>query len=349
MTESDKWRQQADQLKEMTAGLIAVLEEVGRLQMVPENRRNQLHQQIIELQQQLLQTQDLIESDVLQRPPRSDAFHSQHDALEQPMLSSRIGPSSDQSTSPYDQIGNLNRLRSMFGELHSRWMEIDYGMRDAVIESFVNQDLMWRQIREKYGSDTNLVVSIVESWDEFSAKHKLSQPNRKSSDSIDFKHLLKLTYSGHTQMEIADILGVAQPSIARRLVRAEECISYLIAGEKLDWMFAEGSIRVIDRMKGGIRVEINGQEAEIEYVILGAESLGKKVDSIIKKARKLGNDRPGAIYVCALYMPGSMEIRFCLAGDLAQMKSFNVPVSDHYDLREAGITGFSDLRGLVRY
>jgi len=326
--ESDKWRRQADQLKEVTAGLVAVLEEIGKLQMVPENRQNQLHQQIIELQQQLLQTQDLIESDVLQR---------------------RLGPSSDQPTSPYDQIGNLNRLRAMFGELHSRWMEIDYGMRDAVIDSFVSQDLMWRQIREKYGSDTNLVVSIVESWDEFSAKHKLSQPNRKSSDSIDFKHLLKLTYSGHTQMEIADILGVAQPSIARRLVRAEECISYLIAGEKLDWMFAEGSIRVIDRMKGGIRVEINGQEAEIEYVILGAESLGKKVDSIIKKARKLGNDRLGTIYVCALYLPESIEIRFCLAGDLAQMKSFNVPVTDDYDLREAGITGFSDLRELVRY
>ena len=150
--ESDKWRRQADQLKEMTAGLVAVLEEIGKLQMVPENRQNQLHQQIIELQRQLLQTQDLIESDVLQR---------------------RLGPSSDQPTSPYDQIGNLNRLRAMFGELHSRWMEIDYGMRDAVIDSFVSQDLMWRQIREKYGSDTNLVVSIVESWDEFSAKIQL--------------------------------------------------------------------------------------------------------------------------------------------------------------------------------
>lgn len=77
--------------------------------------------------------------------------------------------------------------------------------------------------------------------------------------------------------------------------------------------------------------------------------MGKKVDSIVKKARTFENDRPRTIYVCALYMPESMEIRFCLAGDLAQMKSFNVPVADHYDLREAGITGFADLRELVHH
>ena len=78
--------------------------------------------------------------------------------------------------------------------------------------------------------------------------------------------------------------------------------------------------------------------------------MGKKVDSIVKKARTFENDRPRTIYVCALYMPESMEIRFCLAGDLAQMKSFNIPVADHYyDLREAGITGSSDLRELVHH
>ena len=41
-----------------------------------------------------------------------------------------------------------------------------------------------KRIQKKYGSDATLVVSIIESWDDFAAKHKLSQPSRKSSDSI---------------------------------------------------------------------------------------------------------------------------------------------------------------------
>ena len=348
MSDREKRRRQAEEIRKMATDLVRDLADTDRFQTVPESHKDLLHQQITGLQKLLRQAHDSVESYTSKEEKRRQSADSSF-SPDQALQSAVFLKADSVSAKPYEEIEELNLFRSKFEELYRLWSEFDYNIIDAYIDRFVKRDLMSQLISRKYEEDAGLVVSIFEDWHESINRHKLTHLSRNSSDSIDIRHLLKLTYSGHTQIEIADILGVAQPSIARRLMRAEEYMSYLIAAEKVDLMFVEEGIQLVSRLTGGVRAKFNGLKVNIEYVILGVESEAKKVGRLIKKAEKHQSDTSGTIYVFAFYLSQSRKLKFCLTGDLAQMNSWNRDLVNYYDLEESGIEWFSSLRELLNH